>query len=106
MEGSGSSPFQTGDDSTTNLLASLASARDGMAKLDLANRDLIAALEDKNDEIDRLSNEGSNLQGRYRQLSSQLHQAERLIDEQSQTIQTLQEVSAMHSLSIHPTRII
>ena len=48
------------------LIAGLASARESMASLDQANKELLEALQNSQEEIERLSMEGMNLQQRYR----------------------------------------
>ena len=53
-------------ESEQHLIASLTSARNSIASLDQANKELLEALENSQEEIERLSIEGMNLQQRFR----------------------------------------
>ena len=79
-----------------HLLQSLASSRESVIKLNEENKDLIAALENSNEEIERLSSEGVHLQSKYKQIQSQLQQSEQFIDEQSKSMEALTQEHAKY----------
>lgn len=74
-----------------------------MKSLDLANKELLEALEGSQEEIERLSMEGMRLMGKYRELNEMYQRSESvstILRDEINALKSSNDTSSKHDLSV------